>query len=384
MGQNSSPPHSGSLTLRRPGFAGYVATQRARKAAAASVVRERQLQVVRAATMAEVFTAYVGDLRARGRASAQDVQSAITCWLEPALGQLAPADCKAPCVVELVRVMETAGLAANTIRTKASFVRSALVFAVRAGLIDRSPIDSLRGLLPRKRPRPGFSARREVLSIVQVERLAASLRVPPRERAMYLLAALTGLRGGELYELRGTDIERTAPDLPALVVSRQWSRKRHAVGPTKTGAVRVIPLRLDVLAVLDRWLESGWPALTGRAFEPSDLLFPQVVRRNLCPLNDRRVLKRFHRHLRALGLEHRRLHAFRHTFVSLLLDAGVPKDVVEQCTHPSPAARPIDVYAHYSWRVLCEAVLRVRLELRGPSEQLELFAGEAYHSKRRP
>lgn len=327
----------------------------------------------RAETVGEVLDAYVAELRRCGRPSLPDVISGIECWLRPALGDLRPAECTAPRVAELVRIMREAGCAANTIRTKCSFARSALAYAAASGLIERNPIDNLRNVVPKKRPRAGFAPRRELLTVHQFAALVTDDRIPGRDRALYLLLGGCGLRAGEAFALRVGDIDRSAPELAALHVVRQWSRKLGRLGPPKSGTSRVVPLHPSVLGALDVWIDSGLGALLGRAPGPDDLLLPDPRRHNGF-LVDRKALIRFRRHLAIVGLEARRLHSLRHTFFSHLLDVGVPKDVVAQFTHPARYDSAVDAYAHYSWRVLCEARRRTIYHFAlVPSNQLELF-----------
>jgi hypothetical protein len=113
----------------RAAYAAGVRAQRVEQASRAAVLFEAR--PARAETMSEVFAAYLADLERLKKPSAIEVRSAIGCWLAPALGHLAPADCTPSRIAGLVRVMTEAGLAANTIRTKCGFVRAALGCAVR-------------------------------------------------------------------------------------------------------------------------------------------------------------------------------------------------------------------------------------------------------------
>lgn len=366
----------------RPARADFVASVRAGKVAIASRAGATAAKPVRASTMREVLRAYADELARVGQ-DADTVESAIVCWLEPAFGHLEPRKCTPPRVRALVEAMLECGLANNTVRARCSSLKSALTYAVNAGLIARSPLPTLRGLLPKKRTRPGYNAKRQVLSLASIELVVCSPSIPRRERTMYLVAAAHGLRVGELLELRLSDIQREAPDravlrsdddtpvLAALHITRQWSRKKKRVKPPKGGGPRMIAMRPDVLEMLDSWMETGWFLDFGRRPASDDLLFPELRGGRLDHQNDRTVLKRFHRYLKAVGLERRNVHAFRHTFMSMLIDAGVAKDVAAQFTHPSPCRSPSDVYAHYSWRVLCEAVLRIKLRFRDLTDQLE-------------
>lgn len=249
--------------------------------------------------------------------------------------------------------------------------------AVQQGLLKESPIASLRGLLPKKRAR--VNARREALGWESLERIVSSATIAWRDRMLYLVIASCGLRIGEALALRVRDIDWNAPILAGVHVEWQWSRKRGTFDPIKGGGTRAIPICDNIATAIRRWIDVGLRAHLGRPAAADDLLFSNGNGR---PLNDRRVLIHFHRDLKFLGFEVRRTHSLRHSFVSALLDAGVPKDVVAQFTHPASYARPIDTYSHYSWRILCEAIQRIVIHLYEPTDQLELFPPTVYRTRR--
>lgn len=362
------------LTLRTS-RAEYVARERARRVdVAARALDLLPARPRRASTMTEVFAAYVADLEAKRRPSVLDIRSSIACWLDPALGQLAPEECTPSRVARLVEAMTSSGAAANTVRTKVGFLRSALTCAVRLELVERHPCPSLRGVLPPKRTRAGFSSAAEVLTPAELVQIATSPRVPWVWASIWLVAGATGLRAAEVIALRRCDVDFGAPISPALHIRQQYSRKTRSFRLPKGGGPRVVALVASVAAWLEDWIARGYVALTGQTCGAEDLLFPETWgKKGLRPRNDRRVLKYWHKHLAALGLRKRRVHALRHSFVAMFLDAGVDAGLVQTFTHPAPAATPFDTYRHYSWAVRAEAAHMVCLELKPRSGQLELF-----------
>jgi hypothetical protein len=53
----------------------------------------------------------------------------------------------------------------------------------------------------------------------------------------------------------------------------------------------------------------------------------------------------------------------RRTFISLGLDAGASKDILQGITHPRPVDA-FDLYRTASWAARCEAVLKLSVGLR--------------------
>lgn len=321
-------------------------------------------------TISDLLDVYLAKLEREDRASFQDVRSIVECYLRPAFGRLLV---EALAQVDLMAWIEVLKgcLAANTVHCRFSPLKAALEMARRAKVITVNPCTALpRGVLPARKTRPGFDPASEVLSPVELGMVIGSVAKP--EEVTYAALGLAGLRVGEFSALRCSDIDRTRDPLWSLTVERSWSRKTGRFHTTKTGVTRFVPVHPALRSILERWLNRGWAETYGRSPGPTDLLVPRLHKGGLVPLNDRRVLERWHRALKRVGLARRRLHSLRHTFVSMLLAAGSDWRAVERITHPTPRWRSLEVYAHYQWPVLCRAVSQLQLDIAG-SSQLELF-----------
>ena len=93
-------------------------------------------------------------------------------------------------------------------------------------------------------------------------------------------------------------------------------------------------------------------ATYGRAPKQSDLIIPSTEGGYRCV---NYAWKSFVRDLDALGLRKRRHHDSRRTFISLALDGGASKEVLQHITHPSPRDA-FDLYTTPSWEARCAAV----------------------------
>jgi integrase len=159
-----------------------------------------------------------------------------------------------------------------------------------------------------------------------------------QEAALYLTAAFTGLRMGELLALRWHDVDFA---LQRLHVRRNFTDGREKA--PKSGRVRSAPMVDEVTAALDGL--SRREHFTG----PNDLVFPNEVGRHLCGWTVRR---RYYAALDAAGLPRLRFHDLRHCFATIAVQR-LPLHTVQgylghahisttmRYVHHTPAARDV-------------------------------------------
>jgi len=112
--------------------------------------------------------------------------------------------------------------------------------------------------------------------------------------------------------------------------------------------------------VLAGWKLTGWRKWMKKAPKEGDLIIPNM---NGDHRDVRKALEDFHDDLKRLGLRKRRHYDARRTFISLGLDGGASKDLLQSITHPRPADA-FDLYRTPAWAARCEAVGKLRVELR--------------------
>jgi integrase len=183
----------------------------------------------------------------------------------------------------------------------------------------------------RVRPNPVADARKPEaedadpdIRFLSEDEVEALLRAVPdgdlgaTERALYLTAAMTGLRQGELFALRWQDIDWNAM---RVRVRRSYARKRAGraaqVGrPKSKRSSRSVPMHDRVGAELERHFQGS--AHTG----DDDLVFAHP--HSGAPLDSSNVLGRMTEALSAAGVRRIRFHDLRHTFGTRMAAAGVP------------------------------------------------------------
>lgn len=192
----------------------------------------------------------------------------------------------------------------------------------------RAIAEAARSSLHRTRPDHGYSA----------ETNAEWQRINEQDAALFIVAACTGLRLGELLALRWSDVNLKAG---ALTVSRAMSAGEES--GTKSRRPRTVPLAEQAATELQRLRDR--PRFTSH----TDHVF---CRPDGAPLDRSAVRSRFIRAQEQAGVRVRRFHDLRHTFGSLAIqqfDLVAVKDMMghskltttERYLHSKP--RPDDV-----------------------------------------
>jgi integrase len=205
-------------------------------------------------------------------------------------------------------------------------------------LAESNPV---RELPPAHRPRP---ERKEAAYFENDElpRLFAELQ-DARARMLCLVALKTGMRQGELFALRWSDV-----DLDEAVVRVRRSYTGGAIGTPKNRERRDVDLLSDVVEVLCSWRRDRqrlvsadslvFPGDDGHAF-----LTPSVLlRRHLYPAMSRANIPR-------VGPTHekRTFHSFRHTFAKRALETGAQITWLSRHLGHSSLKVTTDIYGHW-------------------------------------
>lgn len=169
-----------------------------------------------------------------------------------------------------------------------------------------------------------------------VQRILAAAREP--YRTIFMLAAVTGLRAGELLGLTVTDIDF---DRLMICPRQQADDRTRVLRELKTKKSRTaVPITQETATALRNYLKLRWRA------NSQGLLFPNRKGR---PCKRATVVKfGLHPVLKRLGLSTYRagLHAFRHGLGTALADSGASPAIVQRTLRHSDIKTTLRFYVH--------------------------------------
>jgi integrase len=219
------------------------------------------------------------------------------------------------------------GLAWQTVRNAWIVLSSVLDSAVDDSYLTSNPARGVKFPLQGRRKEP------RILNAEALAKLLAQLREP--YRSMVILAALTGLRVGELFALRWK-----AVDLAAGTIRISESVFHgHVQLPKSERSIRAIPIGPRTRALLE---EHG--KRFAAKWNEERLLFPNQLGG---PHRESNLLERVLKPAaKAAGLERVTWHQLRHIHASVLHDIGVPAKIAQQQLGHASVETTLNLYTH--------------------------------------
>jgi integrase len=209
-------------------------------------------------------------------------------------------------------------------------LHSVFEFARNRGWANGNPCERV------DKPRPSGDRRIRFLDEAELEAL---LRATPddhlgrTERTLYLAAAMTGARQGELLALQWQDIDWLARKVR---IRRNYVRGEYGT-PKSLRSTRAIPMGDRLAMELEHHFQhSAYQA-------DDDLVFGHPLLGT--PLDRSKVLKRFKAAVRRAGVREVRFHDLRHTFGTRMAKVTQLRDVQEWMGHRD--AKTTGIYADY-------------------------------------
>lgn len=204
------------------------------------------------------------------------------------------------------------GLSDRTVNKYLTVLHGVFVWARRRYRLMANPVAHVE-----RRPNP----KRGHIEVFSREEILALVRVADSEQdaTIYLTAAFTGLRLGELLALRWRDV-----DFGNCAIHVRQSFTNGRVDTPKSGQERTVPMADEVAETLAR---------LGRRDEhrgEHDLVFCGAVGGHLA---GHRLRDRYKAALRKAGLRNLRFHDLRHTFGSHAIRAADSREVMEWMGH---------------------------------------------------
>ena len=242
---------------------------------------------------------------------------AVLKWMKETYGNILVQDVTAKFLTKYQREELGRGSSPATVNRKTEIMMAILNSSVRARRIPFNPAVGFRKL-PKKQPEMKFWTESEAKSFLASMNLLYPLGSSRRWRYLaYLVAISTGLRAGELWGLRKSDIDEPRQ---VLKVQRQYHRITRTFEIPKGKKPRSVPLVKEAIKELKVWCAQ-------MRIGNNDTIFMTI---NRDPIRHDRVTKKlFPQDVKKWGGRKIRFHDLRHTAISLLITKGVDLKTVQ-------------------------------------------------------
>lgn len=287
-------------------------------------------------TLADAGTLYIDHLEHvmdRKRSTIQDYRGYLRRHLEGFFGET-PIDRIDPArVASYLKQKRAAGLSSKTVQNHLNFLHGIFAFSIKRGWVLSNPVAHV------DRPKQARSPHRRI-RFLQPHELDGLIEAAPDdplgavERPLYLAAALTGLRQGELLALKWMDVDWLAG---RMRVADNFTRGK--LDSPKSHEGRSVPMA-DRLA---RELELHSQRSAYRTDE--DLVFCHPHSGNV--LDPSKMRKRFGEAIARAGVREITFHELRHTFGTQMAAAGAPLRAIQEWMGHADA-KTTEIYRHYA------------------------------------
>lgn len=250
-------------------------------------------------------------------------------WNSRDLNQITKQD-----VYDVIFMERESKLTPWSIKSLLKMVRRIFQMAIEEGILDKNPCSGIKVNVP--------EVDQKVLTKVEAEIFLREAKLTNhRFYSIWAMALMTGMRSGELFALKWTDIDFEGK---TISVSKQWTSK-NGYGPTKTQRGRIVPISNTLLKFLKE--------LKMRSGSKSEFILPQLpewengeqarVTRDFCT---------------ALGITPVKFHDLRATFITNLLARG------------EPLARVMAIVGHSQIKTTNGYLRKAGVDVAGATERL--------------
>ena len=249
------------------------------------------------------------------------------------------------------------GCATATVKRFIAVLHTALEQAITNKLINSNPCSKKSVKLPKQ-----AQEEVEVLQDWEYDKLLPCIPDSNEGRAIRLMLN-TGLRASEVCGLRWKDlsddyltVNQTCMRMREYDGTKQKETKMGFGIPKSKKSHRDIPLtksmqtlvnnqRLYVNALRVKAVKAFEEEKTDKEWQEHDLVFCTKIGE---PVENRNILRTYHRILQAAGLNKRGLHTLRHTFATKALAAGMDVRTLSELLGHENVATTLNLYCHSS------------------------------------
>jgi integrase len=249
-------------------------------------------------------------------------------------------------VQRMMRALEDKGRSPRTRALARTVLRRALGQAERWGRVPRNVVALTDP------PRKGDARLDDALTAGDAARVLETVR-GDRLEALAALVLAVGLRQGEALRLRWEDVDL---DIGTVIVR---------VAKTDAGRRTVALPRMVSSSLQEHRRRQLEERVASLVWQEPELVFTTTIGTEL---DRRNVLRWWHDLTTQAGVGRRRFHASRHTAATLMLNNGVPLEVVSKTLGHAGLAITADVYAEVGAALQREAAEAMERVLGGSSD----------------
>lgn len=228
-----------------------------------------------------------------------------------------------------------------------SYTRKVFDFAIKMKLLKHNPMADI--IMPKRKKQRienywTVQELQEFLAIVRQEE-------PYKHYALFRLLAYSGLRKGELYALKWTDIDFQSETLSISKSLGRLDGKAIEKSTKNDFSVRRIKLDSETISILQEWKDISQKEKAQLAVAPlsieQDFIFTYCTRTgSIEPLHADYINNVLTQIIRKHGLRKISPHGFRHTHATLMIEIGVdPVNTAKRLGHAS-SQMTLDTYSH--------------------------------------
>lgn len=277
------------------------------------------------ADAAEEWLRFVEQERGRKTSTLADYRSVVRAHFLPAFGEQPIERIESETIERWIALQLREGkLSRRSVQKMVVLLNGIFRRAVKVWKLPANPVAEVERPTAPKRTDIAFYSPEEVYALVRAVH-------DKQDSALFLTAAFTGLRMGELLALRWRDV-----DFEAQTVRVTASYTAGKLGTPKSGLGRAVPLVDEVAQVLAHLAQRR------RWSGPDDLVFVGKAGEYL---DGSALRRRFKRARDAAGLRPLRFHDLRHTFGSVAIRTADPRELQEWMGHSDFSTTQI--YMHY-------------------------------------
>jgi integrase len=246
------------------------------------------------------------------------------------------------------------GKGSNPIKTLNKLIKTFFNYAVDEGYILKNPCLGKKIIIPGKTDTTDIDSEDiKIYTDEEINLLKNTLK-SHRLKACILLALGTGLRLGELLALEWTDISDDYSELKVQrsikevnIISADGSKEYKTIiqTPKTKNSIRTVPIPSNLIPILTehRINQEKEKNKVGNSYIESNFVFTTELGKNIDSNNLRKSFKRI---LDKAGIEHKKFHSLRHTYITKLFEAGVPLKTVQILAGHADISVTANIYTH--------------------------------------